>query len=198
MRTHTLAVYGTLRKGHGNHRCIEGAEFLGKFIVKHHMMWSNGAFPYICYAPCKHVVVEVFEVNDAQFKRCDGLEGYPTHYQRKLIPFFLDVKDPDPIGLAWIYYVTEEPDRNADIIPSGDWEVHVIEERKKEKERQAKAQIAKSTTGRSFIGSTKKEITFENEYGYYEYDPVVGRSYWVARSKSSGLYTRRPVPTNAR
>lgn len=93
-----MGVYGTLRKGFGNHRYLEGAKFLGtgrtvdKFVLQQH------GIPYVSrkkvgIAPWKgsNVVIEVYEVESAwRLDNIDSLEGHPRWYVREPIPIKME------------------------------------------------------------------------------------------------------------
>lgn len=76
------AVYGTLRKGHGNHRYLldskEGVEFLGEIKTEPRFkMYSMGGFPGVAEGGDKSIVVEIYRVTDeATIRGVNGLEGY--------------------------------------------------------------------------------------------------------------------------
>ena len=80
-------VYGTLKRGQGNHHLLKDSQFLGKAHTK--FKWaminnSNGSFPYLLQTlrHGEHVQGEVFKVNRATLTRLDILEGTPKHYRR--------------------------------------------------------------------------------------------------------------------
>ena len=106
-----LAVYGTLKKGHHNHRVIDDAEYLGACSIEGWAMYSLGYFP--CIVPMKlsgRVVVEVYKIPD--LVGTDRLEGYPNFYDR--------TKVVTSHGDAWVYFMREVPP-GASRIKSGVW-----------------------------------------------------------------------------
>lgn len=106
-----LAVYGTLKKGHPNHRVIGNAEYLGSCAIEGWAMYSLGYFP--CIVPMKlssRVVVEVYALDD--LAAADRLEGYPNFYDR--------TKVRTSYGEAWVYFMREAPD-GAKKVRSGNW-----------------------------------------------------------------------------
>jgi gamma-glutamylcyclotransferase (GGCT)/AIG2-like uncharacterized protein YtfP len=81
-------VYGTLKRGYGNHGILSDAIFLGKATTK--KKWAmidnaNGSFPYMLEENEKgyHVEGEVYLVDDSELQNLDFLEGYPTHYTKQ-------------------------------------------------------------------------------------------------------------------
>ena len=97
MSTHQVAVYGTLKQGHGNHRLLSLSKFLG--ITETEEEWSMlhlGGFPGLIEGSSA-VHIEVYEVNDETFSRLDMLEGYPSFYNRREIE--------TKFGTAWVYYL---------------------------------------------------------------------------------------------
>lgn len=109
-----IAVYGTLRKGFGNHSLLanKDTEYLGrcktepKFTMK-----SLGMFPGVYENGGTSITVEVYKINDDVFKRVDGLEGFPTFYDRQEIN--------TEFGKAWMYFLKGKT--NHPIVTSGDW-----------------------------------------------------------------------------
>ena len=98
-----VAVYGTLKRGHGNYkRLLTEAEFLGEERINGWDMYHLGGFPAIVEGDGE-ITVETFKVNQEEFKRLDGLEGYPHFYDRKLIE--------TSQGDAWIYFFRNKPNR---------------------------------------------------------------------------------------
>jgi gamma-glutamylcyclotransferase (GGCT)/AIG2-like uncharacterized protein YtfP len=92
-------VYGTLKKGHGNHRLLRNSEFLGRAVV--HGQWQMadlGAFPAVVDAASVGPVFgEVYLIDAEVFASLDLLEGYPTFYTR--------TKVGTPYGRAWMYHL---------------------------------------------------------------------------------------------
>jgi len=114
-----VAVYGTLRKGHGNHRLLESSEFLGEEKLPGHGMVSLGGFPavYTSENDKKSVVVEVFKVDgESTKKRLDMLEGYPSFYDRKLVK--------TSHGDAWMYVIESYNEKSERQVEGGDWNEH--------------------------------------------------------------------------
>lgn len=118
-------VYGTLRKGQGNHGRLAGARFVGrgKTVDRMTLLDVNGYFPAVVPidGPSR-IVGEVYDVDAATLKSLDQLEGYPHHYDRKR--FDVELLDTDRAArhvVAWIYFYPPDGQRVADVIPSGDW-----------------------------------------------------------------------------
>lgn len=112
-----IAVYGSLRKGFGNHSYyLEGnSNYLGTDVLEGWVMYNLGAFPAIAEDKSgenKTIVVEVYEVSDQVLKALDGLEGYPHFYNRKEVG--------SHFGDAWIYFFNF-PRENAVVVECGDW-----------------------------------------------------------------------------
>ena len=60
------AVYGTLRKGNGNHRYVANSEFLGEIKTepKFTMFGKNWGFPIVSTTGDTSLVVEVYKTSD--------------------------------------------------------------------------------------------------------------------------------------
>jgi gamma-glutamylcyclotransferase (GGCT)/AIG2-like uncharacterized protein YtfP len=109
----TVAVYGSLRKGFGNHRLVEDSTYLGTdYTYPEFTMYSMGGFPYVMHEGNTSMVVELYDVDDNVMARLDRLEGYPTFYDRKQIP--------TSQGDAWIYFM-HTAYRGTEEVESGDW-----------------------------------------------------------------------------
>ena len=93
-------VYGSLKKGYGNHSFLEGtgAKFLGPYVTPpEYKMVSCGGFPGVLKDGNTPITGEVYEVDDAVFASLDRLEGNPDFYKRELIS--------TPYGDAWVYII---------------------------------------------------------------------------------------------
>lgn len=82
-------VYGTLKRGYGNNRCLGNeAKYIGTAVttVKYPML--DGGFPYLLDKPNEgHIIKgEMWQIPVKQLlSEVDRLEGYPTHYVRRVI-----------------------------------------------------------------------------------------------------------------
>ena len=118
---HTVAVYGSLLSGMGNHRLLESSQKIGSTLVTGFDMYSFGAFPVIVPGERdKAVSVEVYQVDKQTFERLDRLEGYPSFYDRQQV----EVNFHDGVRVAWIYFMAKKPQRNLLPVPSGSWKEH--------------------------------------------------------------------------
>jgi len=78
-------VYGTLKKGLGNHKLLESSKFIGNALTvgKWAMVGKGMGFPYVLERDSingKCIQGEVYEVNNEVAERLDILEGVPHHY----------------------------------------------------------------------------------------------------------------------
>tara|TARA_R100000231_G_scaffold45307_6_gene39131 strand:+ start:12694 stop:13056 length:363 start_codon:yes stop_codon:yes gene_type:complete len=93
-----LFVYGTLKRGHGNHRAyLKNARFLGE-AKTHRKMWGLvdlGAFPAMTYDELQ-VEGEVYEVTESELASIDSLEGLDSGlYSRHTIEVDIDGETHD-------------------------------------------------------------------------------------------------------
>jgi gamma-glutamylcyclotransferase (GGCT)/AIG2-like uncharacterized protein YtfP len=118
-----VAVYGSLRKGMGNSRLLEGVKMLGttKTLPKF-KLFSLGGFPGI-HAGDKEVVIEVYETDDQSvLQRLDWLEGYNPRNPKTGL-YDKQLTDTE-FGPAIIYtYNGSEPENRE--VPDGDWVKHI-------------------------------------------------------------------------
>lgn len=103
-----VAVYGTLKKGYGNHDLLSrsDAEYVGEGLTgSRYNMYSMGGFPSVALvdvdspAPKTRVSVEVYNLTD--IAPLDRLEGYPAFYNRTEIPVRVEGK----YIMCWIYHI---------------------------------------------------------------------------------------------
>lgn len=131
-------VYGTLRKGFGNHRLLEHPEvkFIGKDSIRARMYTSHWGYPYIVFSQSNkdRVIGEVYEVPYKLVKgSLDRLEGYSPRnkkgnlYDRKKA---LTAKK----HITYVYECGQRMRSSAcDWITHGDW-VKAIEDRRSSKD----------------------------------------------------------------
>lgn len=93
-----IFVYGTLMKGFGNNEhVLYDSTFVKATKITGFEMFTNGAFPMLLESSTDKIIYgELWLINSSAFRRCDGLEGYPSHYNRKQIQ--------TENGLAWVYF----------------------------------------------------------------------------------------------
>lgn len=109
-----VAVYGSLRKGMGNHGLLDNDEsvLLSTEQIPGFEMYSYGAYPFIRPADTEQpITIEVYAVSSSVMQRLDRLEGYPSFYNRKLVQ--------TSKGQAWIYFI-DQPGNNRPV-QHGDW-----------------------------------------------------------------------------
>lgn len=120
--TKLVAVYGSLRKGLGNHPVMRDSKYIshGKSVEQFTLTdYCRGGFPALDKTvPTHNVVVEVYEViSERTADGIDGLEGYPSFYDRSIIEVELD---DGSIVKAWTYDIAGVAD-SCPAVPDGDW-----------------------------------------------------------------------------
>src|SRR5690554_523466 len=114
-----VSVYGTLRKGCSNHRFVHSTKYMGSFeskpIFSMHSM--SDVYPALKLGGTTSVVIEVYEVTDAQLKAIDGLEGY--HPEGK-VNLYDRKKIFTPYGESYIYIYNGNVAKYKKI-EDGDW-----------------------------------------------------------------------------
>ena len=79
-----VVVYGTLKKGHGNHNYLMKEErYIGQVLFKGRL-FTNGAFPAWINGK-DWIIGELYEVSDITMPYIDSLEGNGYLYQREEI-----------------------------------------------------------------------------------------------------------------
>jgi len=117
-----LFVYGTLKRGFGNHAVLRGAEYVGRADLWGYEMYSLGGFPGI--VPCTGfscVQGEVYEVSD--FLSLDRLEGYnPDTDNGMYLRREVEIGWKDDEGEAPAYaYIWNREVIGRRLIASGEW-----------------------------------------------------------------------------
>ena len=103
-RPHTIAVYGTLKHSFSNwNRYLRNADYVDIGVTKEKYPLIIHGLPYLVdKVNVGHKVdVDVFNVNDAELKAIDQLEGHPTWYKRRQI----DVETMSHGTIkCWVYF----------------------------------------------------------------------------------------------
>lgn len=116
MSEHVVFVYGTLKKGYGNHHLLSRSKFLDTAVTRG-VLHDLGAFPAARTNDSGgQIHGELYSVDDETLARLDRLEGIPTFYQRD--------KVETSKGPAWIYTMNNERLTQYPIIRSGEWGTH--------------------------------------------------------------------------
>ena len=114
-----VAVYGSLRKGMGNHSILSGSKCLGTTTtVEPYAMYSLGGFPMVSLEGVRMspIVVEVYECDERTLSRLNMLEGY----RGKGADNFYDCSEIQTgEGPALIYHIEDRVGH--DPVPDGDW-----------------------------------------------------------------------------
>ncbi len=114
-----VAVYGSLRKGFGNHGRLMGAAFVGlTTTTQPYAMYSLGGFPMVQLEgkEVSPITVEIYDCNAEQLQSLDYLEGYrgPGHNN-----FYERDEVETGLGTALIYHI--EGREGQHLVESGDW-----------------------------------------------------------------------------
>lgn len=113
-----IAVYGSLRRGHGNWSWALNCDPLSTEEVDiNFRMISLGGFPGLIPDENKHkITVEVYEVDDRTYKAIEKLEGFPSFYQKAVIETSL--------GECEIYILEDKRYTGSPVVEHGDWNKH--------------------------------------------------------------------------
>ena len=102
MKNTKLFVYGTLKRGYGNHYIIKKSKFLGDFISVDKFDMSGYGFPEIYpNKDGKRIKGEIYDLCDQDFVFTDSLEGNGSFYRREIRDF---TNNKETIK-AWIYII---------------------------------------------------------------------------------------------
>jgi len=96
-----VAVYGTLKRGHSNHRLLADARFVGEDRLHGLCLYNLGPYPAVAPGRSAGVVVEVYDISPQQLQQLDILEDcYPASPEKSL---YIRKQMQTRHGLAWIY-----------------------------------------------------------------------------------------------
>jgi len=102
INTYPLFVYGTLKRGFGNHHFLQHSHFIDTAHTKLKYALYVSGIPFVTEkVQVSRIYGEVYMVTEPTLKRIDALEGHPVWYCRKLIPVLLD--KGGEIN-AWLYF----------------------------------------------------------------------------------------------
>jgi gamma-glutamylcyclotransferase (GGCT)/AIG2-like uncharacterized protein YtfP len=102
-----VAVYGSLKKGFGNHSLISSCVPVGKgHTLPEYKMLSFGGYPGVIDGT-DMISVEVYHLdNHLQLMDLDRLEGHPNFYKREIVPILLSTGTEIR---AWMYTIRHHP-----------------------------------------------------------------------------------------
>lgn len=109
LRDILIAVYGTLKRGYGNHHLLADAVFIEDATTysTYPLVVHGSGLPFLVDRPGhgKNVQVECYLVNKKELEWLDMLEGHPNWYERKKRRVITPSGD---IILPYIYFAPEE------------------------------------------------------------------------------------------
>ena len=110
-----LFVYGTLKRGLGNHRVIRDAngEFVAMVRTEDRLPLVIDGLPYLLDLPGRghRVEGELYRVESSEgWALLDRLEGHPNFYRRRVIAV---VEESGQSHDAWAYFVVRGAERLA-------------------------------------------------------------------------------------
>lgn len=122
--TFVLFVYGSLKRGFGNHRLLENlrAKFLGEAKSEPvFTMYSLGGFPGIIRNGDTPVSGELYEVPSSGMSDLDMLEGHPNFYRREDIRL-----ENGQVVLGYVLPVRSEYVNGCPVIDDGVWKRQIF------------------------------------------------------------------------
>lgn len=116
-----IAVYGTLKKGRGNHYHLRNARFVGKHTTPAKFtMYNLGGFPAITAEGKTPIKCEIYQIEDdntlESVYRLEGYTGVRDHPENWYDTLSIDT----PHGEAEIFYF-KKPLKNTTTVPTGEW-----------------------------------------------------------------------------
>lgn len=110
-------VYGSLRRGQGNHGLLHRAHFVRETHLRGAFeMVSLGSFPGVFRQPeaDRRLAGELYAVDEHTLALLDRLEGHPRFYERQ--PVELACRQ-----VAWVYILPAESVADRPVVEGGDW-----------------------------------------------------------------------------
>tara|TARA_R110001606_G_scaffold392142_1_gene560817 strand:+ start:1777 stop:2148 length:372 start_codon:yes stop_codon:yes gene_type:complete len=96
-----VAVYGTLKKGFGNHGLMAQAQFLGCDTLTQICLYDIGPYPGARLEASAGIEVEVYAISQAHLAELDVLEEYDFAAPARSL--YIRALLPTRYGLAWVY-----------------------------------------------------------------------------------------------
>ncbi|MCP4444911.1 MAG: gamma-glutamylcyclotransferase [Myxococcales bacterium] len=105
--SHSVFVYGTLKRGFHNHGLLAKEEFVGNATtIKTYDMHYTGGLPYVLESGnTSRIRGEAYLTDDRGMANLDRLEGHPSFYERRIIWIQPELGAPRK---AWVYFLNEE------------------------------------------------------------------------------------------
>lgn len=117
-----LFVYGTLKKGFGNHHWLgPNSKFIEDSLISGFTMHDLSAYPAVKMGGHANVYGEFYEVPDNVIPYLDALEGHPDLFQRTEIR----ADNDEPFSVYLMDHADSYP-----LIASGKWEYGKKEDKK--------------------------------------------------------------------
>ena len=129
-KPYNVYVYGTLRKGNGNHVILNESQPICDGTLRGYKMFTLGGFPAIVHTgnDSDVVVGEVYRVDTPYVQdRLDSLEGYDRTGDRPNTFYDIDDVEVCPIGdedhhsIPCEVYTMTRNFSDDQLIPHGDW-----------------------------------------------------------------------------
>lgn len=79
-----MFVYGTLKKGHSNHKLLKRSTYIGEATIEGYCIYDLGFYPGIKVEEGSQVAGELYEITDQVLKDLDRLEGEGYLYKREM------------------------------------------------------------------------------------------------------------------
>lgn len=115
-------VYGTLKQGEGNNRCLGNAKFLGEFTTKPEYTLFDGGYPIVERGGSTAVKGELFySENESSIQRVFDLEGCSSQIQHDKGNWYDFDKIDTPHGEAIIFVMNKGTSGRSQILNSGVW-----------------------------------------------------------------------------
>ena len=115
-------VYGTLKKGWGNHVILKDAEFLGTFETEPNYTLYDGGFPIVERGGSTSIKGELYKTDDKMaIARTFALEGCSSMQQGNINNWYDFDMIETPHGKAVMFVMNEQQSGRSKALTSGIW-----------------------------------------------------------------------------
>ncbi|WP_088102111.1 gamma-glutamylcyclotransferase [Halalkalibacter urbisdiaboli] len=127
-RTYDLFVYGTLRKGAGNHDFLKNARLLAEQCWINGELYDTGdGYPVLKQSIAGKVYGEVYQVNDQELELIDRLEDYVVEGEDNLYERIEQTVHTDKGSIrAFVYVAGKQLESCQQLIRNGDWKEYML------------------------------------------------------------------------
>ena len=113
----TVFVYGSLKRGEGNHWLLREDYYVRKAITRREFdLYDLGGFPAAVAGGNNAIVGEIYDISNKTLINLDILESHPDFYKREIVT----LQDGEQV---YMYLLNSGDVSGSPIVKSGEWTV---------------------------------------------------------------------------